>query len=82
MTLTHRAIELANSIFHLRITKTYRFHASLAAKAIASLLPAAQMVLLRFSGVDRSTIGFMVLADAISESPSSPFPLSMPNKFQ
>ncbi|KAL2264359.1 hypothetical protein VTK26DRAFT_5785 [Humicola hyalothermophila] len=59
------AVELANSIFQPRIVKFYRFHASLAAKVIASLLPAAQMILLRFSGIDRSTVGFMVLADAI-----------------
>ncbi|KAH6855703.1 hypothetical protein B0I37DRAFT_61027 [Chaetomium sp. MPI-CAGE-AT-0009] len=59
------AVELANSISQLRITKMYRFHASLVAKATAALLPVAQMVLLRFSGIDKSTVGFMVLADAI-----------------
>ncbi|KAJ4294797.1 hypothetical protein N0V88_005031 [Collariella sp. IMI 366227] len=59
------AIELTNSIFQLRITKIYRFHASIYAKICATLFPAAQMVLLRFSGVERSTIGFMALADAI-----------------
>ncbi|AEO60599.1 hypothetical protein MYCTH_2129707 [Thermothelomyces thermophilus ATCC 42464] len=60
------AVELANSIFQLRITKIYRFHASLVAKAIAALLPVARMVLLRFSGIDKSTVAFMALADAIS----------------
>lgn len=46
----------------------YRFHASLLAKAFATTLPAVQMILLRYSGVNRSTIGFMALADAISAS--------------
>ncbi|KAG7287009.1 hypothetical protein NEMBOFW57_006509 [Staphylotrichum longicolle] len=59
------AVELANSIFQLRIVKMYRFHASLLAKAFATILPAVQMILLRYSGVNRSTIGFMALADAI-----------------
>lgn len=60
-----RAIELANSIFQMRIIKTYRFHASFAAKTIAAILPAVQMVLLRFSGISRSTVAFMVLADIV-----------------
>lgn len=69
-----RAVELANSVFQLRITKMYRFHASLVAKTTAAILPAAQMVLLRYSGVDKSTVGFMALADAISASlPSPPY---------
>lgn len=61
-----RAVELANSIFQLRFTKMYRFHASSVAKATAALVPAAQMVLLRFSAVHKSTVGYMALADAIS----------------
>jgi hypothetical protein len=52
----------------------YRFHASLFAKVTAAVLPAIQMVLLRFSGVDKSTVGFMALADAISALPSSSCP--------
>ncbi|KAL2196792.1 hypothetical protein P885DRAFT_69276 [Corynascus similis CBS 632.67] len=60
------AVELANSIFQLRFTKMYRFHASSVAKATAALVPAAQMVLLRFSAVHKSTVGYMALADAIS----------------
>ncbi|KAL2136759.1 hypothetical protein VTI74DRAFT_1800 [Chaetomium olivicolor] len=59
------AVELANSIFQLRITRIYRVNASIYAKAVAVILPAAQMVLLRFSGVKRSTMGFMALADVI-----------------
>ncbi|KAK4149562.1 hypothetical protein C8A00DRAFT_18758 [Chaetomidium leptoderma] len=59
------AVELTNSVFQLRITKMYRFHASLVAKATAAILPAVQMVLLRFSGINKSTAGFMVLADII-----------------
>ncbi|KAK4246537.1 hypothetical protein C7999DRAFT_15333 [Corynascus novoguineensis] len=59
------AVELANSIFQLRFTKMYRFHASSVAKATAALVPAAQMVLLRFSAVHKSTVGYMALADAI-----------------
>jgi hypothetical protein len=73
------AVELANSIFQLRITKMYRFHASLVAKATAAFLPVAQMVLLRFSGVDKSTVGFMALADAISASPRRRFVLAITN---
>jgi hypothetical protein len=52
----------------------YRFHASLVAKVTAAVLPAMQMVLLRFSGVDKSTVGFMALADAISAFPVRPRP--------
>ncbi|KAK4125499.1 hypothetical protein N657DRAFT_268457 [Parathielavia appendiculata] len=59
------AVELANSIFQLRIFKVYRFHASLIAKATAAVLPAVQILLLRFSSVNHSTVGVMVLADAI-----------------
>jgi hypothetical protein len=57
----------------------YRFHASLVAKATAAFLPVAQMVLLRFSGIDKSTVGFMVLADAISPYHYHPFVLFTPN---
>ncbi|GAB1316708.1 hypothetical protein MFIFM68171_06918 [Madurella fahalii] len=59
------AVELANSVFQLRFSKMYRFHASIAAKATAVTLPAVQMILLRFSPVQRTTAGFMALADAI-----------------
>jgi hypothetical protein len=57
----------------------YRFHASLVAKTTAAFLPVAQMVLLRFSGIDKSTVGFMVLADAISPCPHQPLVLFTPN---
>ncbi len=70
LTPLSRAFELADSIFQLRPHKVYRFHLSLVAKATAALLPALQVVLLRFSGVDKSTIGFMTLADAISTPPA------------
>jgi hypothetical protein len=56
----------------------YRFHASLIAKATAAVLPAVQIVLLRFSGVNNSTVGVMVLADAISEPTALPLPPSRP----
>ncbi|KAK3900358.1 hypothetical protein C8A05DRAFT_17328 [Staphylotrichum tortipilum] len=59
------AFELADSIYQLRPHKVYRFHLSLIAKATAALLPALQVILLHFSGVNKSTIGFMALADAI-----------------
>ncbi|KAK4041900.1 hypothetical protein C8A01DRAFT_34006 [Parachaetomium inaequale] len=59
------AVELANSIFQLRITRMYRFHASLVAKATAAILPIAQMMLLRFSGARKSRTGFMALASTI-----------------
>lgn len=68
------AVELANSVFQLRFSKMYRFHASTAAKATAVIVPAAQMVLLRFSGVQRNTAGFMALSDAISMSGLSYLP--------
>ncbi len=67
LTFGYRAVELANSIFQLRIAKMYRIHASLAAKAFATLLPVVQILLLRFSDANKSTVGVMVLADAISE---------------
>lgn len=54
------------------MTKTYRFHASLAAKTIAAILPAVQMILLRFSAVQSSTVAFMIVADGISEPPFFP----------
>ncbi|KAK4172978.1 hypothetical protein QBC36DRAFT_381363 [Triangularia setosa] len=59
------AVELANSIFQLRITKMYRFHASLIAKGIAAVIPAVFMVLLRFSNIQASTVGFLVLSSGI-----------------
>jgi hypothetical protein len=65
LTLT-RAVELANSIFQLRITRMYRFHASLVAKATAAALPIVQMMLLRFSNVKKSRTGFTALASGIS----------------
>ena len=60
----------------------YRFHASLVAKATAAFLPVAQMVLLRFSGADKSTVGFMVLADAISAFPRLRLILTTPNRLK
>ncbi|KAK0665703.1 hypothetical protein QBC41DRAFT_339660 [Cercophora samala] len=59
------AVELANSIFQLRITKMYRFHASLIAKGIATVIPAVFMVLLRFSNIQASTVGFLILSSGI-----------------
>ena len=67
LTFVPRAVELANSIFQLRVAKMYPTPASLAPKAFATLLPAVQILLLRFSNANRSTVGFMVLADAISK---------------
>lgn len=60
----------------------YRFHASLVAKATAAFLPVVQMILLRFSGVDKSTVGFMALADGISASLRPPFILTPSNKLK
>lgn len=60
------AVELANSIFQLRITKMYRFHASLIAKGTAAVIPAVFMVLLRFSKIQASTVGFLILSSGIS----------------
>lgn len=66
------AVELANSIFQLRFNLAYRFHASLVAKAAATLVPAVQVVLLRFSPVQSTTPGFMALADVIRASAPPP----------
>ncbi|KAK4196310.1 hypothetical protein QBC40DRAFT_309997 [Triangularia verruculosa] len=59
------AVELANSIFQPRITNMYRFHASLISKGIAAVIPAVFMVLLRFSNIQASTVGFLVLSSGI-----------------
>ncbi|KAK4647238.1 uncharacterized protein QC761_123630 [Podospora bellae-mahoneyi] len=59
------AVELANSIFQLRIAKMYRFHASLIAKGTAAVIPAVFMVLLRFSKIQASTVGFLILSSGI-----------------
>ncbi|KAL1837302.1 hypothetical protein VTJ49DRAFT_4045 [Mycothermus thermophilus] len=52
-------------VFQFNFIRTYRIHASMFAKVAAMLVPAAQMVLLRFSGIDKSTVAFMALADLI-----------------
>ncbi|KAK4099386.1 hypothetical protein N658DRAFT_540594 [Parathielavia hyrcaniae] len=59
------AVELVNSIFQLRFFKLYRLHASLIAKASAVVVPVVQILLLRFSSVKNSTVGTILLADAI-----------------
>ncbi|KAH6635097.1 hypothetical protein B0J18DRAFT_406677 [Chaetomium sp. MPI-SDFR-AT-0129] len=59
------AVGLAKSIFQLCITKMYHLHASLFAQGFATVVPAVQMLLLRYSDINKSTIGFMVLASAI-----------------
>jgi len=62
-------VALANSIFQLHIIKTYRFHASMAAKTMGALFPAGQMIILRFCGPYVNTAGYMVIADGISTWP-------------
>lgn len=62
-----------NSIFRFSFIRAYRIHASMFAKIFAIVLPAVQMVLLRFSAIQSSTISFMVLADCISASSPSPW---------
>ncbi|KAL2266933.1 hypothetical protein VTJ83DRAFT_4210 [Remersonia thermophila] len=59
------AVELLNSVFQFNFIRTYRIHASMFAKASAMVFPAMQMLLLRFSGIDKSTLAFMALADLI-----------------
>ncbi|KAK3390309.1 hypothetical protein B0H63DRAFT_110867 [Podospora didyma] len=60
------SIELAYSIYQLRAPKfTRRIHASLVAKGSAVVLPAIQMVLLRFSPAKNNTTGLIILADFI-----------------
>jgi len=61
------ATELAHSVFQIRSSRASRMHASLIAKTAAILLPAVQQICLRQPVFQRSTIGYMVLADFISE---------------
>ncbi|KAK4031355.1 hypothetical protein C8A01DRAFT_42182 [Parachaetomium inaequale] len=62
LTFDPRAIELANSISQLRMTKMYRFHTTLVAKASAAILPILQLMLLHFTPIYRSSAGFMALS--------------------
>ncbi|KAJ4416235.1 hypothetical protein N0V85_002359 [Neurospora sp. IMI 360204] len=61
----NRSVELANSVLQLRSSKLNRLRGSLWVKASAIFLPVVQMNLLRLDVVQRSVLGYMVLADFI-----------------
>ncbi|KAK3996134.1 hypothetical protein QBC44DRAFT_377766 [Cladorrhinum sp. PSN332] len=59
------AVELANSIFQVRIVKHYGRQFSIAAKLGAIFIPLVTMLLLRFSPIQKSTPAFLFVSSGI-----------------